>query len=139
MITEKELCKYPFDKVNPKKIARMRTSFLPKINKVRALFGKSMICTSGVRTLADHLEIYRKKGITDPKKIPMKSKHLETIEDAFAGDFGGPNVKALQQWCLDNVKALEEIGLWCEDFKYTPTWVHFQDVPPASGKRFFIP
>lgn len=138
MITERELCKYPQDKVNPNKIKRMK-EFLPKINKIRSLFGKSMIVTSGVRTLEDHIEIYKKKGIIDIKKIPMKSRHLETEEDVFAADIGGPNVKELQKWCLENIEVLEEIGLWIEDFAYTKNWVHFQDSPPASGKRFFIP
>lgn len=32
-----------------------------------------------------------------------------------------------------------EIGLWFEDFRTTPTWVHGQSVPPHSGLRIYIP
>jgi hypothetical protein len=84
--------------------------------------------------MAEHLEIYRKKGITDQSKIPMKSRHLI----GAAIDIYDPN-KILQSWVLSNVKVLEEVGLWCEDFSATPNWVHFQILPPASGKRFFKP
>lgn len=49
-----------------------------------------------------------------------------------------PN-RNLARWCLKNVGTLEKCGLWCEDPRWTPDWVHFQTRPPASGKRFFIP
>jgi len=49
---------------------------LNRINKVRAAYGSPMIVTSGLRTIEHHLEIYKKKGITDLRKIPMKSLHL---------------------------------------------------------------
>lgn len=107
---------------------------LDKINKVRERYGYPMIVTSGYRTLKHHLEIYKKKGVTDKSKIPLKSNHLT----GCAVDISDPNRK-LQKWCLENVGILASIGLWMEDFKYTPTWCHFQVVPPKSGKRFFIP
>ena len=47
--------------------------------------------------------------------------------------------RALATWCADNLDVLEEIGAWCEDFRWTPTWVHVQIVPPKSGRRIFIP
>jgi uncharacterized protein YcbK (DUF882 family) len=105
-----------------------------KINKIRALWGKPMVVTSGVRDIEDHKRIYREKGITDEAKIPMKSKHLF----GQACDISDPK-QELQKWCLENVDKLEEIGLWCEDFKATKNWVHFQIIPPKSGKRFFKP
>lgn len=43
------------------------------------------------------------------------------------------------KWCLANLQELEEIGLWMEDPRWTPTWVHLQTVPPKSGKRVYIP
>jgi hypothetical protein len=43
------------------------------------------------------------------------------------------------RWCLRNLHELERLGLWMEDPRWTPTWVHLQTRPPASGKRVFIP
>lgn len=34
---------------------------------------------------------------------------------------------------------LERFGLWREAPSSTPTWVHLQDLPPASGRRTFKP
>lgn len=34
---------------------------------------------------------------------------------------------------------LERCALWCESPAHTPRWVHFQTVPPKSGRRIFIP
>ena len=107
---------------------------LEKVNKVRIAYGKPMTVTSGYRSMQEHLDIYRRKGITDQNRIPMKSKHLY----GQAVDISDPK-KELQTWCKNNVKLLEEIGLWMEDFAYTSNWVHFQFVPPKSGNRFFIP
>lgn len=105
-----------------------------KINKIRALYGKIMLVTSGVRDIEDHKRIYRQKGITDEAKIPMKSKHLF----GQAVDIADPKGE-LAKWCHDNVKHLEDIGLWCEDTEVTKGWVHFQILPPKSGNRFFKP
>jgi len=112
-------------------------STLIKLNKLRDAYGKPLRVTSGYRSMAKHLAIYAAKGITDQSKIPMQSNHLKglaadvvPIED---------DIKHLQDWILDNVKLMEEIGLWFEDFSATPTWCHIQVVPPKSGKRFFVP
>lgn len=43
------------------------------------------------------------------------------------------------RWCLRNLHELEHLGLWMEDPRWTPTWVHLQTHPPKSGKRVFIP
>ena len=62
------------------------------------------------------------------------SKHLT----AEAGDI--PDVdRTLAHWCADHQDVLVELELWFEDFRYTPTWVHAQIVPPRSGKRIYIP
>lgn len=47
--------------------------------------------------------------------------------------------RTLAEWCVDNLDVLGEIGLWMEDPRWTPTWVHVQTVPPGSGKLVFIP
>lgn len=52
----------------------------------------------------------------------------------------------LGRWCLDNVRVLEEIGLWMESLVRTHAsedrlkrWVHLQTIAPKSGNRVFIP
>lgn len=116
---------------------------LEKINQIRSLWGRSMTVTSGLRTMEDHLRIYREKaekaGVPfDQSKVPMKSKHLF----GQAVDISDPN-KQLQQWCKANEHLIKDAGLWCEDFSSTPNWVHFQIVPYGSyveGKSiWFIP
>lgn len=114
-------------------------TLLDRINKVRQAYGKPMNVTSGYRSYHDHERIYKekaaKRGIPFySSQVPKASKHLY----CQALDIADPN-KELQKWCLDNVALLESIGLWMEDFSATSNWVHFQILPPASGKRFFLP
>jgi uncharacterized protein YcbK (DUF882 family) len=134
MITLKELLKGTDFKSIPKEHQDNLMILLERINKVRSAYGKPMSVTSPYRSMADHLRIYKEKGITDQSKIPMKSKHLF----GQAVDISDPN-QELQKWVKDNVKLMEEFQLWMEDFSATKNWVHFQLVPPKSGKRFFMP
>ncbi|MCC6533743.1 MAG: hypothetical protein IT531_14440 [Burkholderiales bacterium] len=46
---------------------------------------------------------------------------------------------ALDAWCMANLHALAELGLWLEHPSATPGWCHVQIVPPASGNRVFMP
>lgn len=118
----------------PKTTQDNLNKLLKSVNVVRIAWGKPMTVTSGLRSMADHLRIYKNKGITDPSKIPLKSRHLY----GEAVDISDPN-KELQIWCKANEKILEQAGLWMEDFSVTPNWCHFQCVPPKSGKRWFLP
>ena len=63
------------------------------------------------------------------------SRHLT----GDAVDLRDNGVRDLARWCLRNLDALDEIGLWMEDPQWTPTWVHLQRVPPKSRNRVFIP
>ncbi len=56
--------------------------------------------------------------------------------------------RLLARWILQNeidckaagrLSYATQIGLWFEDFRTTPTWVHGQIVPPHSGLRIYIP
>ena len=47
--------------------------------------------------------------------------------------------RTLAGWCVDNLDILDEIGLWMEDPRWTPTWLHLQTVPPKSSKRVYVP
>ena len=134
MLTEDEILSGTDPKTLSNEILDNVQILLTKMNEIRKLWGRPMIVTSGVRSMKHHIEIYAKKGITDLKKIPMKSKHL-TGEACDIFDMNHD----LQKWCLANEDILVRLDLWCEDFGYTPQWIHFQIVPPKSGKRFFIP
>ncbi len=103
-----------------------------RMNKVREAYGKPMTVTSGVRSLEHHIAVYKRKGITDPKLIPMASNHLKAAACDIADSSG-----ELYKWCKENEALLAEIGLWMEEG--TKGWVHFQVFPPKSGKRWFLP
>jgi uncharacterized protein YcbK (DUF882 family) len=134
MITIDELLsnQASFDSLD-KKVQDNLKELHKRINIVRSAYGKPMIVTSGLRTTKHHLEIYARKGIYPPK-VPMKSNHLS----GRAVDFSDADGK-LKAWVKDNIKLMEEIGLWMEDFSATKTWCHFQINPPKSGNRFFLP
>lgn len=113
---------------------------LERVNKVRVAWNKPMTVTSGVRTLADHLRIYAQKGITDKSKIPMKSKHLETVTTAAAVDIADPGLE-ITKWLKANPDILEDAGLYCEEGN--ANWLHCQNQPFGSytpgGTRWFKP
>ena len=78
---------------------------------------------------------WRPQGVNDATANAAKgSKHLS----AEACDLPDAD-RSLCSWAVDNLDVLEEIGLWIEDPRWTPTWLHVQIVPPKSGKRVFIP
>lgn len=109
------------------------TTLLERVNGIRIGWGKPMTVTSGLRTMADHLRIYREKGITDPAKIPMHSKHLY----GQAVDIYDPDL-SLTKWLKENnSQRLVDAKLWCEEGN--ANWVHFQILPPGSGARWFNP
>jgi len=64
------------------------------------------------------------------------SKHMtgQAIDVADGeGDLGAFVVTAA------GLALLGEHELWIESPAHTPRWVHFQTVPPKSGRRIFIP
>lgn len=106
---------------------------LERVNKIRSEWGKPMTVTSGLRSMEDHLRIYADKGITDPSKIPMKSKHLV----GAAVDISDPDLE-ITAWLKENdSQRLIDAELWCEEGN--ADWVHFQIYSPASGNRWFKP
>jgi len=91
----------------------------------RADAGKSHTVRSGWRP--------RTLNATVPN-ASASSKHI-TAEAADIAD----DDRALADYCAASQVDLVEIGLWCEDFRYTKSWIHLQIVPPKSGKRIYIP
>lgn len=136
MILENEITK---GQEVPEAYKKDLADLLKKINAVRSAYGKAMTVTSGFRSWADHVRIYKEKAQQRGMpfymtQVPTKSKHLYCQAVDIADADG-----SLKKWVLSNIKVLEDNGLWCEDFSVTTTWVHFQILPPASGKRFFMP
>ena len=124
------------DDLDPAKLEQTK-DLLDRVNKVRAAYGKPMTVTSGIRTWADHLRIYAAKGITDVSKIPKASHHLETVTDSAAVDIADPGL-VITAWLKgDGAAVLEDAGLYCE--QGNSNWVHFQNVAPKSGNRWFLP
>ena len=119
------------DELNTRKIPCEKDIFdnlvelCKRLNMVRQAYNKPMIITSGLRSQADQMRI-------NPKA--PKSNHLM----GRAADVLDRDGK-LWSWCMKNLKLLEDVGLWLEDKTATPTWVHFQTVPPHSGNRIFKP
>ena len=138
MITLKELLNGVNFNLLPKDHKNNILDLLERINKVRQAYAKPMTVTSGYRTMADHLRIYKelavkRKVVYDESKVPMGSLHLK----GAAVDISDPDGK-LFDWVEQNVKLMEQIGLWMET-KDDQKRVHFQVFPPKSGNRFFKP
>ena len=78
---------------------------------------------------------WRPASVNDATANAAKSsKHLL----ALACDIADPG-RGLAAWCITHQNELAACGLWMEDPRWTDGWVHLQIVPPASGKRVFIP
>lgn len=134
MISMDELLnhKYKLEDQTPEIQANLAI-LLERVNKIRALWGKPMTVTSGLRTMEDHLRIYAQKGITDPAKIPMHSKHLI----GAAVDISDPDL-SITAWLKENdSQRLKDAELWCEEGN--KNWVHFQIMAPGSGNLWFLP
>lgn len=94
-------------------------------------YGPAKVFSSCLRSREVQIRIYKEKGITDLNKIPFRSCHF-TGEAVDIADDG-----SLQKWLKQNVKKLEELDLYVEDFASTPNWVHIQTRPTKN--RFFKP
>lgn len=96
-----------------------------KLNKLG--FAPSRTATSCLRSIKDQQRI-------NPKA--MGSSHLY----GAAVDIGDADGK-LKAWLQTAIgkKALVDCGLWAEDYKSTPTWVHLQIYAPGSFNRVFNP
>lgn len=121
----------------PEIISNINT-LIPAVNDLLQRFGEYRACNSGIRLVADQIRIYKEKNELRKKQglpelsVPMGSQHLKgaaiDLEDADG---------KLYKWCKDNIKILEELGLYCEERQ--GGWLHIQIYAPKSGKRFFNP
>lgn len=111
---------------------------LRRVNIIRAQYGKPMKVSSGYRSKEDHIRVYKELAVKrgtpfELSKVPMGSKHLS----CQAVDISDPD-GSLFNWVKQNEDLVAKVGLWMEE-KDDQKRVHFQTVPPKSGKRFFSP
>lgn len=109
----------------PHNIMLNLTELAQALEKVRTKLGnRPLRITSGYRTLKRHLEIYRQMGITDRRKIPMGSLHLQGLAADFMVE-GMPSSEArklLDPW-------------WDGGMEYGTPHVHLD----LGSKRRFYP
>lgn len=121
MIKREEILK---GKEIPEGLEKNLEKLLSALNKLREVWGKPMIISSGYRDPSHNARVGGAK----------KSNHMLCLAaDVLDMD------DSLDEWCLERLELLEEIGLWLESPQYTKGWCHLQVVPPKSGKRVFIP
>ena len=89
----------------------------------------NFVITSGLRDESLQVTL-----IQAGKTKAITSKHLA----GAAADIADPD-GLLAKWCISNLQALKNIGLWMEDPGHTIGWVHLQMMAPKSGNRVFIP
>jgi hypothetical protein len=78
---------------------------------------------------------WRPTGINEAlSNAGKQSNHLKGLAVDFRDSDG-----SLRKWVIEHIEWLSGLGFYFEDFRYTPTWVHFQIVPPKSKNRVYIP
>lgn len=128
MISKDELLKgrdkqYPDD--YSQEISDNLDALLIPLNKIREAYGKPMTVTSGWRPPAIN---------ASTPGAAAKSKHMIGLACDIADADG-----AIMRWVLANLDLMKDLGIYMEDWKWTPTWTHFQLGPPNSKKRIFVP
>jgi hypothetical protein len=100
-------------------------ALLIPINKVREAYGKPMTVNSGWRPAVVN---------ASTPGAATHSKHMIGLAVDIHDTDG-----AVKNWVLENLDMMQELGLYMEDFRWTPTWTHFQLGAPKSGHRIFVP
>lgn len=124
----------------PNEIRKNLEKLCETMSRFELRYGAPLWVTSGYRTPQEHARIYeeindrRLLAGLDEFPIPLHSKHLI----GRAVDVSDPELH-LQYWILDHLDVLEDLDLYMERFEFTTHWCHFQDIPPRSGRRFFVP
>lgn len=128
MITKEELLNgrdETFKDEYTDEISKNLDQLLEILNVLRSEYGKPMRVTSG----------WRPSSINNMVKgAAPKSNH--TI--GLAADIYDPNGEFMA-WVLKHLELMQSLGVFFEDFRWTPTWVHVQIIKPKSGKRIYVP
>jgi hypothetical protein len=114
---------YPKDYT--KEVSDNLDKLLEPLNKFREAYGKVMQVSSGWRPPSINA------GIPNAAK---KSNHMIGLACDFKDADG-----ALDKFCMENLKLLEDLGLYLEHPDATVGWCHLQCVSPKSGNRVFRP
>lgn len=72
--------------------------------------------------------------LSDSKVGASKSKH----KTGNAVDIYDPE-RMFASWVMANKGKLADAGLYTEDVRWTPSWVHLQNIPPNSGQVVYRP
>lgn len=97
---------------------------LTALDGLREAFGKPMKISSG----------YRPASVNKAVGGAKKSNHMMCLACDFQDKTG-----EIDEFCLDNLKLLKELGLYLESPNHTVGWCHVQLKAPSSGNRVFIP
>lgn len=114
------------DKIAPltSDLRKNAEEMVKRVNELLSHFGEYRHVTSGYRPQVINKRI--------PNAAP-RSNHMV----CKACDLYDPNGD-LDEWCVENLFILVQIGLWLESTKSTPGWCHVSITPPASGNRIFF-
>lgn len=112
------------------------------VNEIRHEWGQPIIVNSGVRTMEEHLQIYRDinlrreaRGMA-PIRIPLQSAHLAAAAADLRDETG--MLWHFIEARFDYWESLD-LDIYLESKLYTPNFVHLQVIPPKSGNRIFVP
>ena len=108
----------------PYKLNAIKT--VETINKFLSNYSGNLIVSSGFRPA---------KLNNSTVGAATKSNHITCL----ACDIQDMNPFPLMQYVLNNLDLAKKLGIYFEDFRATPSWVHFAIIPPNSGKRIFKP
>jgi len=95
------------------------------LNKIQAAYGKQFVINSGWRPAAVNAS------------TPGAAKH-STHMMGLAADISDHD-GAVMRWTLANLDLIKSLGVHMENWDWTPTWTHYQIVPPKSGHMVFVP
>lgn len=117
---------------------------IPKVNLLLAFAEADGVAPGFDQVTGSHVASgWRPSGINSrTSNAAALSPHLRA-QGVDLQDIIG--TRALACWCLVNRDALIQVGIWMERPQWTcgrnndDPWVHWQIVPPKSGRRFFIP
>jgi len=105
-------------------LERNLQELLRRLNLFRQMYARPMVVSSGYRPAALNKRVGGAKN----------SAHMTCEACDFRDDKG-----ELRRYILQNPSVLEACDLYCEDFNFTPTWVHLQTRRTRSGNRIFKP
>lgn len=94
------------------------------LNKIREAYGKPMTVSSGWRPPTIN---------ASTPGAATHSKHMVGLACDIQDD------GQLMRWVLANLELMKSLNIYLEDFRWTPTWVHFQLGAPNSKNRIFVP